>query len=265
MKQVFLSADDFGRSHERNIAIDEAFKKDFIKSAGLIVTGQYLQDAVDLIKEGGYARHVHCHINLSGNIVGENTKDMPLTEGLKKDHTFCENGLFRTFTGIPKSPKYAIKFVKVYKEIKAQYNKFLEVTDGKGNRRHVDFHLWYNLFWPAAIALNIFTLTHHVKSVRYIGIHHEHHKKKLYRIIRKFSWNPFVKSYHSSNIDGFLSKPEWFDGLKKFELYCHPDYIGGQLLDNSISYFGNEKQLLETNIKMLNENQEIEMISWADE
>ncbi len=265
MKQVFLSADDFGRSLKRNKAIDESFKKGYIKSAGLIVTGQYLQDAVDLIKEGGYARHVHCHINLSGNIVGENTKDMPLTEGLKKDHTFCENGLFRTFTGIPKSPKYAIKFVKVYKEIKAQYNKFLEVTDGKGNRRHVDFHLWYNLFWPAAIALNIFTLTHHVKSVRYIGIHHEHHKKKLYRIIRKFSWNPFVKSYHSSNIDGFLSKPEWFDKYKSFELYCHPDIIDGQLLDNSISYFGNEKQLLETNIKMLNENQEIEMISWADE
>lgn len=53
MKQVFLSADDFGRSHERNLAIDESFKKGFIKSAGLIVTGQYLQDAVEQIDRGG--------------------------------------------------------------------------------------------------------------------------------------------------------------------------------------------------------------------
>lgn len=42
MKQVFLSADDFGRSHERNMSIDGSFKKGFVKSAGLIVTGQYL-------------------------------------------------------------------------------------------------------------------------------------------------------------------------------------------------------------------------------
>lgn len=265
MKQVFLSADDFGRSLKRNKAIDESFKKGYIKSAGLIVTGQYLQDAVDLIKEGGYARHVHCHINLSGNIMGEDTKDIPLTEGLKKDSVFCENGMFRTYTGIPKNPKYVVKCVKVYKEIKAQYNKFLEVTDGKGNRSHIDFHLWYNLFWPAAIALNIFTLTHHIKSVRYIGIHHEHHKKKLYRIIRKFSWNPFVKSYHSSNIDGFLSKPEWFDGFKKFELYCHPDIIEEKVIDNTVSYFGNEKHSMEEHFNKLKQNDELKIVSWADE
>ncbi len=265
VKQVFLSADDFGRSPNRNKAIDESFKKGLIKSAGLIVTGQYLQDAVNYINSGDYVNHVHCHINLSGNVEGENTQDIPLTDRMKRDKTFCKEGMFRTFYGIPKSPKYIVKFIKVYKELAAQYNKFLEITGGKGNRNHIDFHLWYNLFWPTAVALNIFTLTHRIKSVRYIGIHHEHHPKKLYRIIRKFSWNPFVSSYHSSNIDGFLSKPEWFDKYKSFELYCHPDSVDGKLLDNSISYFGNEKQLLETNIELLKENQEIELVSWADE
>ncbi len=53
MKQVFVSADDFGRSLNRNKAIDESFKNGLIKSAGLIVTGQYLQDAVNLINRGG--------------------------------------------------------------------------------------------------------------------------------------------------------------------------------------------------------------------
>jgi predicted glycoside hydrolase/deacetylase ChbG (UPF0249 family) len=56
MKQVFLSADDFGRSHERNLAIDDAFKKGLIRSTGLIVTGQYLQDAVNKMNNGGVRR-----------------------------------------------------------------------------------------------------------------------------------------------------------------------------------------------------------------
>lgn len=56
MKQVFLSADDFGRSPNRNKAIDESFKHGFIKSSGLIVTGQHLQDAVNLINRGGVHR-----------------------------------------------------------------------------------------------------------------------------------------------------------------------------------------------------------------
>ena len=53
MKQVIISADDFGRSLNRNKAIDESFKKGLIKSAGLIVTGQYLQDAINYMMGGG--------------------------------------------------------------------------------------------------------------------------------------------------------------------------------------------------------------------
>ena len=52
MKKVILTADDLGRSHERNEAIDYLFKKGLIKSAGLLVTGKYLQDAVNLINRG---------------------------------------------------------------------------------------------------------------------------------------------------------------------------------------------------------------------
>ena len=86
MKQVFLSADDFGRSLNRNKAIDESFKRGLIKSAGLIMTGQHLQDAVNLINNGGYVEHVHCHFNVSGNINGEDSLDRPLTEKIAKEH-----------------------------------------------------------------------------------------------------------------------------------------------------------------------------------
>lgn len=261
MKHVFLSADDFGRSLNRNRAIDELFKKDVIKSAGLITTGQYLQDAVDLMSKGGYVEHVHCHFNVSGNIIGEDSLDRPLTVKMAKDSSFCKNGLFRSYKTLPNRPKDIFKFHVVYKELCAQYDKFLSVTDGKGNRFHVDFHLWYNLTWPVAIALNLFTWTHRIRTVRYIGVHQEQSRRRLFRLI---SCNPFVKSYKSSNIDGFLTHPEWFEKINRFELYCHPDYIDGVLMDNSFSYFGNEKRAMETTISLI-QKKGLEFISWADE
>ena len=50
--KIILNADDFGKSPERNRAIDDAFKMGLIRSASLIVTGKYLQDAVNFINNG---------------------------------------------------------------------------------------------------------------------------------------------------------------------------------------------------------------------
>lgn len=261
VKHVFLSADDFGRSQNRNKAIDESFKRGFIKSAGLIVTGKYLQDAVNYINGGGYVNHIHCHFNLSGNIPGEDSQDIPLTGRMAKEQLFCSNGLFKSPSKYPNRPKDILKLFVVYRELCAQYDKFLLVTKGEGNNKHIDFHLWYNLSLPVSLALNLFTWTHGIKTVRYIGIHQLHTKRILFRIL---SWNPFVKSYRSSNIDGYLTHPNWFKTKRRFELYCHPDYCDGKLMDNSISYFGYEKQLMETNIELLRSNKDLEFVSWAD-
>lgn len=143
MKKVFLSADDLGRSPERNHAIDESFKKGLIKSAGLLVTGKYLQDAINQISEGcWYVKHVHCHLNLSGNINGEASLDKPLTEKMASNKAFCKDGLFLPYHGHPFMLKEVFSWFVVYKELCAQYNKFLSVTKGKGNKYHVDFHLY---------------------------------------------------------------------------------------------------------------------------
>lgn len=53
MKKIILSADDFGRSLERNIAIDFAFKNGLTKSAGLMVNTPFTQDAVNQAIRGG--------------------------------------------------------------------------------------------------------------------------------------------------------------------------------------------------------------------
>ena len=47
MRTIVINADDFGRSIERNDAIDFAFKHGIIGSAALIVNSPYTQDAVN--------------------------------------------------------------------------------------------------------------------------------------------------------------------------------------------------------------------------
>lgn len=262
MKKIFLSADDLGRSPERNRAIDESFKNGTIKSAGLLVTGKYLEDAVNQINGGGYVKHVHCHFNLSGNINGEASLDKPLTPKLLKNKSFCKDGLFLPYHGHPFMLKEVYSWFSVYKELCAQYKKFLSVTNGKGNRYHVDFHLYYNLTLPVAIAFNAFTWTHRIKTARYIGVHYLSSRRM--RLLRMVSWNPFVKTFKSGNIDYFLTKPQAFENDEKIELYCHPNYIDGGILDDSVSCFGHEKQFLDKHIKLLKERGDFEFVSWAE-
>ena len=264
MPQVILNADDFGKSPERNHAIDDSFKMGLICSAGLIVTGKYLQDAVKYIKDGDYVEKVHLHINLSTSPIkiSEGSEDVPLTSAIKKDPLFCIDGKFKPYKGLPRRLSSILKWKEVYKEIVAQYNKFKEVTDGKGNYEHVDFHLWYNLSWPVSIALNVFTRKYHIKSVRYIGLHQK--KSIQNKIFRFISWNPRVKSYPATNIDYFLSKYQAFKDFKIIELYTHPNYKDSVLLDDSPSYLKHERQPMQKQIEMLREKGISSFVSWED-
>ena len=94
MVKIILNADDFGRSLERNKAIDDSFRQGLICSAGLIVTGMYLQNAVDFINKGGYSKDVHLHLNLSTSLRDGNPEDIPLTEAMRRDSFFCNEGKF---------------------------------------------------------------------------------------------------------------------------------------------------------------------------
>ena len=92
--KLILNADDFGKSPERNQAIHDCFLKRLITAAGVIVTGRYLNDAIQLAKDGGYIDKLHIHFNLSTNLQHEGSDDVPLTEGIKADSFFCKNGIF---------------------------------------------------------------------------------------------------------------------------------------------------------------------------
>ncbi|MBR4338248.1 MAG: ChbG/HpnK family deacetylase [Bacteroidaceae bacterium] len=259
MTKVILNADDFGKSLSRNRAINDSFKQGLIYSAGLIVTGKHLQNAIDYMMEGKYVESTHLHVNLSANLLQEDSEDAPLTDAMRKDPFFCKDGKFKKYKGLPHRISDIRKWKIVYEEIVAQYNKFFEETQGRGNIEHVDFHLWYNLTFPVALALNFFTWKYKIKSVRYIGIHQKSIKFKLFRWL---SWNPRVKSIPATNIDYYLSKRRSLAQEPIIELYCHPNYKEEVFLDDSPSYLKHERQPMQKQIQMLKELDSVEFISW---
>lgn len=259
MQKAFFAADDYGRTPARNQAIEDCFKNGWIKSAGLMVTGQYMQDALDRINKGGYIKDIHCHLNLTGNVKGENAQDRPVSEEMKKSPSFCSGGLLKHHN-FRKVFFRVFEWKTVYAEIVAQYELFLKVTNGEGNRQHVDFHGYYNLTLPAAIALGAFTRKYKIKSVRYYGVHHT-----FLKFVSWLSWNPSVKYYRASNIEYYINKAQRFK-QDRIELYCHPNYVDGLLVDASASYLHRKSspQTMEAAMALLSEKN-IELISWAEE
>ena len=262
MVKIILNADDFGKSVERNRAIDDSFKQGLIRSAGLIVTGKHLHEAVEYMNKGGYVENIHLHINLSANLLHEGSDDIPLSQAMKHDPFFCKDGKFKKYKGLPHKFSDIRKWKTVYHEIEAQYAKFMEITKGKADYKHIDFHLWYNLTWPVSVALRKFSKKNKIKSIRYIGVHQMNNRK--FRLFHKISQLSSVKDIPATNIDYYLSKKQLFDDYPMLELYCHPNYKDGVFLDDSPSYLKHERQPMLRQIQSLNETNDIVLISWED-
>lgn len=258
--KIIVNADDFGKSAEQNSAIDDSFKQGLICSAGLIITAKYLQDAIDKAIIGGYVDKLHLHINLSSGRSFQNTDYVPLTNAMRNNPYIGTNGHLKWCKIKSFGFLSVFHWKRVYNEIEAQYNKFIEITGEKGNLKHIDFHLWYNLTWPVSIALFFFTRRHKIQSVRYLGQHNTKSiKNRLFRIL---AWDPHVKTIPSTNIDYFLSKGELFNAFPLVELYCHPNYINDVLLDDSQSYLRHKKNTMQYYIQKLKEIDDIEFVSW---
>lgn len=269
MTKIIITADDFGRSHERNLAIDYAYKEGLISSIGLLINSKYTSEAIDLARKGGYTAHLHCHLNIaSGAISGYST---PLSDTLKASKAFCINGDFldsrKTNFSNTFNPN---NWRAVYDEIEKQYLRFIELTESVGNAKHIDFHLWQNYRFPVAKALNEFINSYDIASFRRNGIQHAKKYGLKYKIMRDAS-NLFYskgscKMISSSGIDYYLR-----NGLKKegnnydiFELFVHPDLTDGIIIDQTESKYTNKRFSLKTHIAMLEEKTPFEMVSWEN-
>ena len=86
MGKIIVNADDFGLNKSCSCAIKEAFSKGLISSTTACANGEYISEAYQLARENHFEDKVGIHINL--------TEGVPLTDKIKEDPFFCENGKF---------------------------------------------------------------------------------------------------------------------------------------------------------------------------
>lgn len=86
MGRIIVNADDFGLNSSCSLAIKEAFEKGIISSTTACANGEYITEAYQLACEHHFEDKVGIHINL--------TEGIPMTDKIKQDSFFCENGQF---------------------------------------------------------------------------------------------------------------------------------------------------------------------------
>lgn len=82
--KIIINADDFGLSHEVNLAIVEAFKKGYITNTTIMSNMPGFDEAIELSKKNGFFDKVGIHFNVFEGV--------PLTEKIKRSPLFMENG-----------------------------------------------------------------------------------------------------------------------------------------------------------------------------
>ncbi len=239
MKKLILSADDFGRSHERNLAIDYCFRKGFISSAALLVNSRFTSDALDMALDGGYIDRLHCHINFHPGEVSGFSK--PLTQDYKDCSMLSKNGDFKVLYKV--SPfKCSKKILSIVEnEMTTQYTLFDRLTNSQGCLTHIDFHLYCNLLWPVAGALKTFSKKHNIKTMRFIGGRRNSPSSYMSKIKQKIllyiSEYEKVRAIPSYQADQFINIKGNLDA-EVIEIYVHPDCINEMVVDNTKSALG---------------------------
>ena len=84
--KIIINADDFGLTESCSKAIAKAFDENLISSTTAMANGKYIEQAYKIAVERGFLDKVGIHIVL--------TEGVPLTESIKNDPFFCEDGVF---------------------------------------------------------------------------------------------------------------------------------------------------------------------------
>lgn len=262
--KIILSADDFGRSRTMNQAINYAMISQMVQSTALIMGSEYTDEAIKMAIDNGYIQNVHCHLNLAACLnVGNHF--VPLNDNFKQSR-FCKNGEFSN------ARYYSVNFFKdvnvIYQEIETQFLTFKEKTKNQANYLHLDFHRYMNLSLPVAIAYNRLIKNYNIHSARFFGEHQwQSREAKIVHIIHRIMMTYWCHSKvyigKSSRIEYFLAKKEHFIKDKTVELFVHPDYRDGVLIDRTSSVWGNGFRPLEEQIKLVNNIDDVEFVSWT--
>lgn len=234
-----INADDFGLSHEINMAINQCMMDGIITSTTIIANGDAFDEAISLAKEGGYLDKVGMHFNI---IEGK-----PLTEDIKECNRFCENGLFsykrNSVFLLTTQEKKAIQ-----KEVQAQ---IIKIKKAGVPLTHFDSHQHAHTEYAIYSVIKETLLSEGIKTIRLTA---NCLKSNLATKIYKNWFNRKLVSDGFRTTDFFLS---YFDDIsfredqKVIEMMIHPRMENDQLVDHVTGKIIQKRVLQKVYYKML--------------
>ncbi|WP_299523631.1 ChbG/HpnK family deacetylase [Winogradskyella sp.] len=225
---IIINSDDFGASPSINKAIFIAFSKNLISSTSTLVNFEEgLRDAIGYVKNGKIdGNSIGIHLNL--------TQGIPLTEKIKKNVKFCENGMFknnRSSTPIFKMDANSKQCV--VEELHAQMVHFIDSFGFLPS--HIDSHHHVHTEWAIAQCVIETAKKYQIKSLRLARNTGQTHdfKKRVYQSLL----NRYIKFKGSKVTDKFGGIDDFmFSGLnlkKDNEIMVHAlmSADGGEIVD----------------------------------
>lgn len=249
--RIVVNADDFGMTHEKNLAIDEMMRYGICTNTSLVVNTPYTDEAVKMAFDGGYSNQISLHINLT---VGE-----ALSEKIKKKNLYYNGNEFAYNPIIKKYRQiFPLNIGAVREEIDTQIKKFQSYGLQLNS---IDSHNWVHLRIPVWFALRPLIKKYNIKIVRpmWKGYRRDEIASKRWsRYFRRVEpiilKCPQCKVFsHTSNIEQLLLVKDQINNYEFVEVFTHPDIIDGRIIDTSSSYTKQKKKTVEDNVKQLAE------------
>ena len=219
---IIINADDFGLTESCSKAISEAFNKNLISSTTACANGKFIGEAYEIACANGFADKIGIHINL--------TEGAPLTDAIKNDAFFCENGVFHDRINRLKKPTKR-QLAELKEEISAQIERLKEIGF---NLTHADshHHIHTDVFFENTIKDVLFRY-----GINKIRLHRNFGDIKFYKKIVKRLYNNklhrqgFITTDKMGSMEDLTKYPETVkSGI--CEIMVHPDFDkNGKLID----------------------------------
>lgn len=224
VKKIIINADDFGLTESCSKAIAKAFCENLISSTTACANGEYIEKAYNLACENDFLDKVGVHINL--------TEGKPLTDAIKSDAFFCENGEFHGRINRLKRPTKQ-GFAEIKEEITAQIERLKSIGF---NLTHADshHHIHTDVFFIDTVKG---VLSEY--GINKIRLHRNFGYIKFYKKIIKRIYNNklhklgFITTDKMGSVEDVCNYPETVKTCV-CEIMVHPDFDkNGRLIDRT--------------------------------
>lgn len=232
--KIIINADDFGLSHDVNMAIVEAFEKGYITNTTIMTNMPGFDEAIELSKKHGFFDKVGIHINLfEGKPISSKMKNAPL---FYKGDEMTSYRFFHQSGFIEKFPPPFSSFEQrnaIREEVRMQIYRYL---DAGFPEMHADSHGHSHTFPVVWNAVSPLLKEFKFKTVRKsLNLPRPHIVKGIYK---SFFNNKLSRTFGStqcftSGAGFFACDREDFSEIESLEIMVHPVYdeLSGSLIN----------------------------------